>query len=403
MKLLQINSIVNSGSTGRIAEDIGRVVMQHGHQSYIAFGRGNRPSASKTIKTGNKLHISLHGLKTRLFDLHGFGSKKATRKLTENLKEINPDIIHLHNLHGYYLNVEELFNYLKQAGKRVVWTFHDCWPFTGHCSHFDGVNCFKWQTECHTCPNRKGYPASWVVDNSRNNFNRKRALFTGVENLTIITPSHWLAGHVKNSFLKEYPVQVIHNGIDLDAFHPGIASGEERNYAIPVGQYILGVANIWSARKGLVDFIRLRELLPPDIQIALVGLSPRQQKGLPEGIKGIARTESIQELAALYCSAAVYVNPTYVDNFPTTNLEALACGTPVITYNTGGSPEAVDEKTGRVVEKGDIKGLVHAINEVCAVNRNIWRTHCRSRAEIHFDKDRQFLEYLKIYEQLLSK
>jgi glycosyltransferase involved in cell wall biosynthesis len=401
LKLLQINTTVNSGSTGRIAEEIGKLVMQQGQESFIAFGRGHRPSASKTIRIGNGWDFRLHALKTRFFDLHGFGSVKSTRAFIETVNKINPDIIHLHNIHGYYLNVKVLFNYLKETHKPVVWTFHDCWPFTGHCSYFDGVNCFKWETECHHCPNKKGYPPSWFLDNSRNNYHRKKDLFTAVKNLTIVTPSNWLAAHVNNSFLKEYPVKVIHNGIDLSVFQPGQKQKLPSKNHINKKNYIVGVASVWDKRKGLADFIRLRDLLPKEIEIVLVGLKSKQLSKLPNSITGIERTENISQLAALYSKASVFVNPTYVDNFPTTNIEALACGTPVVTYNTGGSPEAVDEHTGMVVEKGDIKGLAEAIKTITEKGKKHYAPLCRERAERLFNKDERFMDYLRLYESLI--
>lgn len=401
VKLLQINTTVNSGSTGRIAEEIGKLVMQQGHESYIAFGRGHRPSALKTIRIGNPWDFHLHALKTRLFDLHGFGSTKATRDFIEKVEKINTDIIHLHNIHGYYLNVEVLFNYLKQANKPAVWTFHDCWPFTGHCSHFDYVNCYKWETECFECPNKKGYPASWFIDNSKNNYRRKKELFTGLPNLTIVTPSKWLENHIKRSFLKEYPVKTIYNGVDLEVFRPVKKEETFEKHKLENEIYIIGVANVWSQRKGLDDFISLHKSLSGEIKIVLVGLKESQIKKLPEGIIGIQRTESVFDLAELYGGASVFVNPTYVDNFPTTNIEALACGTPVVTYNTGGSPEAVDEHTGLVVEKGDIKGLAEAIHSIIEKGKEHYTPLCRARAERYFNKDERFMDYLRLYESLI--
>lgn len=402
MKLFQINTTLNSGSTGRIAEEIGKLVMQQGDRSYIAFGKGKRPSISKTIGIGNRWNFWFHAFKTRLFDLHGFGSTKATRGFVEKVKEINPDIIHLHNIHGYYLNVEVLFNYLKKSGKPVVWTFHDCWPFTGHCSHFDYVNCFKWETQCFECPNKKGYPASWFIDNSKNNYRRKKELFTGLPNLKVVTPSKWLENHAKKSFLKEYPVKTIYNGVDLDVFKPVRKNKTIEKHKIENQPYIIGVANVWSQRKGLDDFISLRKILPMEVKIALVGLKENQIKKLPEGVIGIQNKENISELAALYSGASVFVNPTYVDNFPTTNIEALACGTPVVTYNTGGSPEAVDESTGMVVEKGNIKGLAEAINSIINNGKEHYSPLCRARAELYFNKDERFLEYIRLYKELFK-
>ena len=398
--ILQINTTVNSGSTGRIAEDIAKLVMQQGHESYIAFGRGNRPSSSKTIRIGGEWITKMHMLKSRLLDRHGFGSTRATREFVKKLTSINPDIIHLHCIHGYYLNVEVLFNYLKQAGKPVVWTFHDCWPFTGHCSYFDAVNCYKWGSECHKCPNLGGYPKSWFRDNSKNNFHRKKDLFNGISNLTIVTPSKWLADHTKNSFLKEYPVEIIHNGVDLDMFKLRDNKTKSR-YNIRKKNYILGVASVWDKRKGLSDFLRLRDILPKEMEIVLVGLNQKQISDLPNGITVIARTENVTELADLYSCASVFANPTYVDNFPTTNIEALACGTPVVTFNTGGSPEAIDDRTGLVVEKGDIKGLAEAIKIITEKGKGHYAPICRERAERLFNKDERFMDYLQLYESLI--
>lgn len=402
MKLLQINTTVNSGSTGRIAEEIGSLVMDKGNQSYIAAAFTNRPSRSEVMPVGSAFDRYKHGLKSRVLDQHGFGSVAATRQLLSKLREINPDILHLHNIHGYYLNVKILFNYLKEVQKPVVWTFHDCWPFTGHCSYFDAVNCFKWETQCHTCPNKKGYPATWVVDNSANNYRDKKAIFNGLSNLHIICPSHWLANHVKKSFLKNYPVSVVHNGIDLNVFKPSNADTILEKYGISGKKIILGVAGTWDKRKGLDDFIQLNTTLSPDVLIVLVGLSDTQAKVLPGNIKAISRTENTGELAALYSAAAVFANPTWVDNFPTTNLEALACGTPVITYNTGGSPEAVDENTGIVVEKGDVAGLKVAVEEVLNRGKVFYRDNCRKRAESLYNKDDRFQDYIELYKKLIG-
>ena len=400
MKILQINTTVNSGSTGRIAEDIGQTVIAAGHQSYIAATKTNRPSQSEVIYIGTVLDRNLHGLKTRLFDRHGFGSALATLRLIKKINTIDPDIIHLHNIHGYYINVKILFDYLKAVQKPVIWTLHDCWSFTGHCSHFEGVNCYKWKNECHYCSNQKGYPASWFLDNSRKNFNDKKRIFNGLKHLYIVTPSHWLANHVKSSFLKGYPVQVIHNGVDLNTFKPVEEDKILKKYGIPNKKIILGVANTWKKRKALNDLIQLSSLNSGDKQIVLVGLTKNQIKKLPENIIGIPHTENAKELAAFYSAVSVFVNPTRVDNFPTTNIEALACGTPVVTYNTGGSPEAIDEDTGIVVEKGDLNGLVTAIQEIISKGKEHYQPICRARAKKYYNKDERYVDYLNIYNNL---
>ena len=337
-------------------------------------------------------------MESLLFDNHGFSSRQATKKFIREIERIKPDIINIHNLHGYYINVKILFEYLSKANIPVVWTFHDCWPFTGHCSYFDRFNCTKWQTECHHCPNKKGYPSSLFIDNSKNNFNRKKKLFSNINNLNIVTPSHWLTNISKLSFLKEKNIVTIHNGTNLNVFN--IRDGKKRDELnLNDRKVVLGVASIWDKRKGLDDFIKLNELLSEEYKIILVGLNKKQKESLPANIIGIERTESVHELAELYSMADVFVNPTYSDNFPTTNIEALACGTPVITYKTGGSPEAIDEKTGIVVEQGNINQLKEAI-ELVAKDKSIYTENCRERAVNLYNKQDRFNDYIKLFNSL---
>ena len=394
MKLLLLNATANTGSTGRIAEEIGMLAQQSGFDVRFAYGRKTVNSRLPLIKIGNDWDFRWHGLESRLFDHQGFASRNATRRFIKLIEKWKPDVINIHNLHGYYINVEVLFDYLKRVQIPVVWTFHDCWPFTGHCSFFDRYDCRKWETECHHCPNRKGYPESWFCDMSKKNYNRKKEIFNGLENMTIVTPSEWLAEHIKHSFLKDYPVKVINNGLDLTVFQPQIHKEIFQKYGIENQLFVLGVASLWDKRKGLDDFISLREKLTNDIRIVLVGLSKEQVPTLPTGFTAITRTENQSDLAALYSTASVFVNPTYVDNFPTTNIEALACGTPVITYRTGGSPEAIDSETGFVVEKGDLEGLKDAIESVLAKGKVYYRDKCRVRAERLYNKEERYREYL---------
>lgn len=400
--ICQINTTLNLGSTGRIAEDIGITVMQNGWQSYIAYGKTSGTSQSNTIHIGNEWDMKFHALATRLFDNHGFASVHATHKFINELDAINPDIIHLHNIHGYYLNAEVLFEYIKKKRMPVVWTLHDCWPLTGHCSYFDYVNCDKWKTGCCFCPNKKGYPASVFLDRSKQNYIRKKELFTSIRNITFVTPSHWLEEIVKESFFHPYPVRTIYNGVDLSVFRPVENDSIRMKYGIkPEKRILLGVASTWDRRKGLADFIELNKLISSNIQIVLVGLHAEQIHSLPESMKGIKRTENIQELAALYSTADVFVNPTWVDNFPTTNVEALACGTPVVTYCTGGSPEAVSTNTGIVVEKGNISQLHEAIQGILRKGKGEYQLLCRKRAKELFDKKARYQDYIELYNSLL--
>ena len=399
-KLLQIDSCLVVGSTGRITESIAKLAQSQGWECYIIHGARyvKHPSCMKDIQTVSKLGEYLHYAESLLFDNHGLASRCATKRVVEEIKKIKPDVIQLHCVHGYYLNYKILFEYLNTTSIPVVWTFHDCWAFTGHCAHFVTANCEKWKTGCYDCPLRGDYPKS-LVDRSNKNYYLKKWLFTANKNLHIVPASDWLDGFVKQSFLKDKETVVIKNGVDLTIFRPSDKRQRDKCR-------ILGVSGVWYKEKGLYDFYQLRELLDKEhFQIVLVGLSKDQLKELPDGIIGIEYTESVQELAELYSSSEVFVNPTYADTFPTVNLEALACGTPVITYRTGGSPEAVSEGTGWVLEQGDVNSIVDIIKNIASMSSKEvenQRKECRSRAMQQFDRNTCFKKYVQLYERLLK-
>lgn len=357
MKLLLINSVCGIGSTGKIVAGIADEYIEQGHDARIAYGRSCEiPEQYKPIsyRIGSSWDVRLHALSSRLFDDHGMCSKSATEKFLRWADEYNPDILWLHNLHGYYINIVKLFSWIKSRPQmQVKWTLHDCWAFTGHCTYFDFCGCEKWKTQCCNCPQKKEYPSSLFKDNSSDNYTKKRQAFTGVAKMELITPSRWLAGLVKESFLKEYPIVVVSNTIDTTVFKP-TPSDFRKNYGLLNKKIILGVANVWDARKGLQDFFKLRSMLDDSFHIVLVGLSSKQMRGLPKGITGIIRTHSASELAAMYTAADVFFNPTYEDNYPTVNLEAEVCGTPVITYMTGGSSETLKTSKSALIQKGYI-------------------------------------------------
>jgi len=396
MKVLQINTVCGLGSTGRIATDLHAILVTQGYQSRVAFGRNEASACGDTFRIGTSIDIYAHAARTRIFDSHGFGSVRATVEFIAKIRAWDPDVIHLHNLHGYYLHIGRLFEYLKEAGKPVVWTLHDCWAFAGHCTYFDYCCCERWKSECHDCPQKSQYPRSWLLDRSRRNFREKKAIFTEVPDLTLVSPSLWLAGLVGESFLKNYPVMVIPNGIDLGAFTP--TSGDFRKRHGLEGRFVmLGVASVWDERKGYQTFVELAKRLRADEAIVMVGLSDAQIRNLPPGIIGIAKTTCLAALAEIYSAVDVFVNPTLEDNFPTTNLESLGCGTPVVTYDSGGSPECIDEQTGIVVKRGDLSSLLSAIATVKACGKAAYTAACRQRAEDHFDRNARFAEYLALY------
>lgn len=399
MKVMQINTVCGSGSVGRITVDLIQALEAEGGAGLAAFGRREGPSGVSTYKFGTNLDMGIHVLHTFFRGEHGFASKKQTGHLLQKIEEYNPDIIHLHNIHGFYLNVEQLFAYLKKSGRPVVWTLHDCWSFTGHCAHFDYIGCMKWKTGCENCPQYKSvYPYALFKDNSKENYRRKKAAFTGVPRLTIVTPSQWLSRLVKGSYLKEYPVRVIPNGIALNKFRP-VDKGLRKRLGMEEKFILLGVAGMWEKHKGYAYFEALADRLDESCQIILVGLSRQKLKKLHPKIYGVMRTNSMEELAEYYSMADVYVNPTLEDTFPTTNLEALACGTPVITFATGGSVESVDESTGKIVPKGDTEKLLQAIRELWGEPSK--RMACLKKAE-GYNKDDRFREYLMLYREVLE-
>lgn len=402
--VLQINSSVNIGSSGRIVEEIARVANKNDFQCFVAFSKGLPENKNVGyIRVGSYFDKLWHGLFTLLFDAHGLGSKRATHQLLKRIEEIKPDILHLHNLHGYYLNYPILFKYIAKKKIKVVWTLHDCWSFTGHCSHFENIGCNKWETKCFQCPKKGKYPKSILLDNSENNYNIKKNAFNCVTQLKIVTPSEWLHQNVKKSFLAPHETYTINNGVNLDVFKIESSLSEDLlfKHELLGKKVILCVAFNWSNTKGIADIVSLSKLLPNEFKIVIVGLAGNDDFKLPKEILTIEKTNNLNELAAWYSLARVFVNPTYIDTFPTTNLESLACGTPVITYNSGGSPEAISPDTGIVITKGDIKGLKEAVIEITDKEKFIYQDNCRARAVEFYDMNKQFSKYIDLYHQIL--
>lgn len=354
MKVVSINTVCN-GSTGKIVGSISSSLIESGEEAFCIYGRRKGYANIPCKKIGGFFSFWYHVFLTTVFDLHGHGSYFKTKKIVRKLKKLNPDIIHLHNIHGYYINYKVLFNYLKNEYQgRVFWTLHDCLPMTGHCAYFSNVSCEKWKTECHDCPNKKMYPTSLLFDRSRKNYQEKKNLFNGVKDLTIITPSIWLQNIVLSSYLKKYPVKTINNGIDLNIFYPRLTDSIFDKYNIPKDKKtLLGVASIWEKRKGLDDFLMLSKLVNDDYVIVLVGLNNKQISKLKQykNIIGIRRTENQDDLASLYSVSFALINPTYEDNYPTVNIEALASGTRVIAYDTGGCVEQAINPNMYIVKK----------------------------------------------------
>jgi len=356
MRILQINVLCGTGSTGRIATDIHVELKNNDHVSMIAFGRGEAKNCDNAYRISQPIDHYVDVLKTRLFDKHSTSAKQATRALCATLDTFEPDIVHLHNIHGYYLNVELLMKQLKLRRIPVIWTLHDCWSFTGHCAYFDSPKCDRWHTGCGSCPRLHDYPESWLMDRSAKNLSEKKSWFSNFPNLTLVTPSRWLKDLASQSYLSHYPIQVIPNGIDLTNFKHTDSDLRIKHNIVDKRVY-LSVAMVWDRRKGLDDIVRFAETLTIDEALIVIGLTPKQIEQLPNTMIKIARTSSVKELAEYYSLADVTVVPSYEDNYPTVVLESLACGTPVVAYATGGIPEMEQSPYLTTVEKGDLDAL----------------------------------------------
>lgn len=391
-------------STGNIMLNIAKTTRERGYEAWTISKKTRMSLLQKREDKfhhylGTRTEHTLHRYFSWITDLQDYGSVLATYELIRKIKKIDPDIIHLHDIVGWYVNIGVLFKYLKKTGKPIVWTFHDCWAFTGRCIYFDYANCNKWKTGCDKCPQIEYMPKSWFFDFSAFNWRRRKRLFTAIKNMTIVTPSIWLKELTHMSFLSDYRTIVINNGINLDVFKP--TTGElyyklkSRNKRI-----ILGVAGTWSKRKGLSDFQRLANDIPENYQIVLVGIS--QEEVNNEKIIAYKRTTNQKELAEIYTAADVFVNPTIEENFPTVNLESLACGTPIVTYRTGGSPESINEDTGIVVEKGNYEELKKGIFTVLEKGKEYYSCACIEKSK-NYDMNARFNDYVDLYEEILKQ
>lgn len=419
MKVLQINTVYRTGgSTGRIVYDLKKVMESYGIESYVAFGYGyipDTPEQTRLFRIDTDKELFISKVQTKLIGHHGFNNVFETKRLVKWIEKINPDIIHLHNIHNHYVNIELLLTYIKKHHIPCVLTMHDCWTFTGHCAYFDYSGCNKWQTECKKCPNLKDYPVTYALtDPSRWNFMHKRKLFADLD-ITLVTPSKWLAELVKLSFLKEKHCMVINNGVDLEVFKPR-GNDIKMKLGIQSKTMMLAMASGFTKRKGIDYLLKIPEMLADNEVLVLVGVKPEQKYLLPkERCIGIERTNNVNELAEYYSAADVFINTTLEDNFPTTNIEALACGTPVVTFNTGGSIESVVDgehpktdgeiirtNVGAIVPQRNIELLLTIVRKICSFGGKKIQASCRTKAETQYEKIAQYMKYIKLYKRILG-
>lgn len=397
MKIVQINAVCGKGSTGKICVDISKLLTEKGIENYILYSLG-KSDYPLGIKFTNEKYLKLQALKSRIFGNYGFNSQYATKNLIKELNKIQPNIVHLHNIHSNDVNLEMLFDYFRKTQIKVYWSFHDCWAFTAYCPHFEMIGCDKWKNGCHDCALRKPY--SWFFDRSKKQYERKKAIFEGV-NLTVITPTKWMIDTVKNSAIKNVDCQILKYGLDVELFQPTESDFREK-YNLQDKKIVLGVAFGWGVKKGLDVFIQLSKQLPENYQIVLVGTNEEVDKQLPSNIISIHKTNNQKELAEIYTASDVFVNCTREETFGLVNVEALACGTPVITFKSGGSPEAIDESCGSVVEKNDIEGMKKEIIRICE-EKPYTKENCRQRVLNNFEKNSNYKKYIDLYLEYFNK
>lgn len=398
MRVFQLNTFCGVKSTGRIACEIAKLVKEDGGECRIGYGVPgiSQESEAFAYQIGGKWERKLHGALRKLLDAEGYGSWLATRKLIRDMKAFAPDLVHLHNVHGCYLHLPTLFRYLRKSGLPVVWTLHDCWPFTGHCAYFDYSGCEKWKTGCFDCPQQRSYPVCIGLDGSRRNYAHKKRWFAQLPHLTFVAPCEWMKQPLSESFMQRHPVRVIYNGVNPEAFRP-VQSDLRSRYQLQDRRVCLSVAAEWDRRKGLPYLCEAARELGDGYRFVVIGLEKEQLTGLPDNVIGLERTADVQELAAWYTLADCFVNPTLEDNMPMVNLEALACGTPVAAFEAGGSAECLDERCGTAVPAGDVNALENAIRRICT-QKPLDKEDCIRRAS-YYDQTISYQAYLALYRQ----
>lgn len=391
MKVLFINTVYAKGSTGTIIRNTGKYLEANGHEYKVAVGRGD-DSDEHVYRIGNYVDMHLHALCSRITDRAGFYSKKETRKFLNFVRDYNPDIIHLHNLHGYYINLPILFNYLKKEFKgRVFWTLHDCWTMTGHCTHFTAVGCYKWKDQCSTCPQTRNFPTSYLLDSSSRNHKEKKSIMSGIPNVTVVAVSDWLKSVASESLLKEYNITRVYNGIDLNKF-VHTESNILAEHGIKDKKVILSVADGFDEQKGLPALLAVAKEAPSDWQFLIIGIEKRYMKLLPDNVIGMERTSNQQELIKFYSAADVFYNPSLEETFGLVTAEAMACGTPAVVMNSTACPELIiNDDCGIVLDvNSSPKQVVNALT--CAMEK----TGARKAAE-NFSVENQCRGYYELY------
>lgn len=405
MKVIQINAVYGYGSTGVIVKDIENALLEEGNESRIVYQHSNLVKTDiNGLQMGNVVDWKIHAILTRVLGKQGYASGNSTKRLIKYLETEKPDIVHLHNLHANYININQLLSYLAKKNIATILTLHDCWFFTGKCFHFTMCGCEKWKIGCGKCPQNKEDVKSLFWDKSKQVFKDKKEKFQAIQNLTIVGCSDWIKNLAKESpIFRNKQLVRIYNGVDTDIFHPKKENKFRETYGL-TGQFIiLGMANKWLQDMNKETFRKIRETLLPDELIVIVGCSEEQKSELKQyfNVLSIGYISNRNKLAEIYSAADVFVNMTFEDTLPTVNMESICCGTPVITYNSCGSPELISPGiTGYVIPQKSVKELRNAINRI--KQGFIDKEKCAYVGKNKFDKRRQYKEYLQLYDRVLE-
>lgn len=398
MKILQINACYGYLSTGIIIEDLEKEIYKSEGVCYVAYQTAVKEPVCG-FRIGNKFDRYIHGIHSRIFGKQGYRSNRATKKLLKWIVSVNPDIIHLHNLHSNYLNFNMLCDYIAEKNIKTVYTFHDCWAFTGKCSHYASASCDKWQTSCGNCPQLKNEVPSLIFDNTGKVLKDRTQHLNKIPDLTIVPCSFWMEEQIKKSLLKPKRIVTLYNGTDTNMFRPH-SNSFRKDYKLDDKFLILGFANKWSNTKNIEGVKFISGNLADDEIIVIVGCNEKQ-KELFSKFKNIVPVGYIgdrQLLSDIYSSADVFVNLTYEDTLPTVNMESICSKTPVITFNSCGSPELVSSSTGIVVDKGDFEGILNAIR---FVKENSAQFDFEDLIK-KYDKNVCYNKYIELYKQILD-
>lgn len=401
-RLLLINVALNWGSTGKIVEGIGKLAISKGWDVYVGHGaRYKSISVLKDVQVSSKVGEIIHYIESSLFDAQGLGSRCETKRFLKQLDLIKPDLIHIHNIHGCFLNYPLLFKYIQSHKIPTIWTFHDCWPMTGHCVHFDKSKCTQWQSACLRCPQLRDFPSSFLLDRSHRNFVLKKTLFTSLEKFQITTVSSWLKNVATLSYLSKYTISIVPNGVNTEMFRPTESKIRQR-YGLENKKVLLAVASGFGERKGLNEYVALASKLSPEYQLLLVGVSKSDKKVLPNSIITINKANGAEELAAYYTTADVLLSLSYEETFGMTIVEAMACGTPAIVYDNTAQPELITAETGKVVPTGDLDSLIEAIEDICSKPKDEYSNACRSHS-LEYDEKVSYQKYMNIYDSVINQ